>query len=149
MVLKHLLLHIIAWLKVVSKSANSRFYHLRWKTLTSVFTSWSHCTLLAKQVHFKIFIVVLCALFSEIFDILTSLTSFSQCLVHIPLEFNFVGLTFQYELIFANSIESENLIAIQMQFILIKISKYIHLHKEMLDSVKWRGGGGRRGGKES
>lgn len=26
-----------------------------------------------------------------------------------------------------------------MQFILIKIPKYVHLHKEMLDSVKWRG----------
>lgn len=32
-----------------------------------------------------------------------------------------------------------------MQFVLIKIPKYVHLHKEMLDSVKW----GRGGGKES
>lgn len=31
-----------------------------------------------------------------------------------------------------------------MQFVLIKIPKYVHLHKEMLDSVKW--GRGRKAG---
>lgn len=27
-----------------------------------------------------------------------------------------------------------------MQSVLIKILTFVHLHKEMLDSVKWRGG---------
>lgn len=34
-----------------------------------------------------------------------------------------------------------------MQSVMIKILKFVHLHKEMFDSVKWRGGekGGREG----
>lgn len=107
------LLLTITWVKAVSKFGNSSFYHLSWKSSTSMFTSCSHCALICKAGTLE---NLPCSLYSSFLQFLTSWT-FSQCLVHLPLAFSFICLTFQYELIFAYSTESEKLIAIKEQSI--------------------------------